>query len=326
MRHPLSAFTSTNLVMTFHGVPAGAWFRRALETIGRWYSFVAVEEVRDYFAAGKRFNSRCLVTFDDGERSFADAALPVLESMGVPVVLFVSPGILAGGGNYWFQDLRTLRTSIGDDAIRQAAARLSGTPPAELAGCGVLALLKTLPLDEIRQLLDGLAAKHGLHFEQRWNLTLDEALVLDRHPLVTLGAHSMRHPILANENDTTARQEIAGSVSALQARLGRPVDLFAYPNGALGLDFDEREQGMLHECGVRLAFATDTGFFGTATDPLAIPRAALSGQETEREILARLLAVPLWDQVRTGRERRERLQARGRLVQRARKPAEKYAG
>ena len=127
--HPLSPFTSTNLVMTFHGVPSGAWFRRALETIGRWYRFVEVAEVRDFFYAGRRFNSGCLVTFDDGERNFADEALPVLEALGIPAVLFVSPGVLSGGGNYWFQDLRTLRVAVGDNVIRQAAAaRLGGQP------------------------------------------------------------------------------------------------------------------------------------------------------------------------------------------------------
>ena len=310
--HPLSPFTSTNLVMTFHGVPSGAWFRRALETIGRWYRFVEVAEVRDFFYAGRRFNSGCLVTFDDGERNFADEALPVLEALGIPAVLFVSPGVLSGGGNYWFQDLRTLRVAVGDNVIRQAAAARLGGPADQVAGYSVLALLKSLRLAQIRQLLDDLAAQHDVRFDQRWNLTLEEVAALDRHPLVTIGAHSMHHPILANETDDVAEQEIAGSVAALQALLGRPVDLFAYPNGARGLDYGAREQRLLRESGVRLAFATDTGFFNARTDPLAIPRAALSGNESGREIQARLAAVPVWDRLRTGRERSERLAIRRR--------------
>ncbi|MEZ4769788.1 MAG: polysaccharide deacetylase family protein [Caldilineales bacterium] len=301
--HPLSPFTSTNLVMTFHSVPSGAWFRRALETIGRWHRLVEVEEVRDYFTTGRRFNSGCLVTFDDGERSFADEALPVLEAMGVSAVLFVSPGVLSSGGNYWFQDLRTLRALVGDDAIRRAAAGQFGGAS---EGHSVSALLKSLRLEEIRRLLDDIAAQNHVSFDQRWNLTLGEVARLDRHPLVTIGAHSMHHPILANETDETARHEIAESVSALQSLLGRPVDLFAYPNGAHGLDFGPREQSLLRECGVRLAFVTDTGFFDGRTDPLAIPRAALGGHESMRSIQARLAAVPVWDRLRTGRERGER--------------------
>ncbi len=307
--HPLSPFTSTNLVMTFHGVPSSAWFRRALETIGRWYRFVEVGEVRDFLHAGQRFNNGCLVTFDDGEHSFADEALPVLEALGIPAVLFVSPGVLSAG-NYWFQDLRTLRARVGDEVVRQTAAARLGVSADRVAGYSVLALLKSLRLDEIRQLLDDLAAQNGVRFDQRWNLTLDEVAALDRHPQVTVGAHSMHHPILANETDDVAEQEIAGSVQALQALLGRPMDTFAYPNGARGLDYDGRERRLLRECGVRLAFATDTGFINGQTDPLAIPRAALSGDESEREILARLAAVPVWDRLRTGRERSERLAIR----------------
>lgn len=87
----------------------------------------------------------------------------------------------------------------------------------------------------------------------------------------------MHHPILANETDDVAEQEIAGS---LQALLGRPVDIFAYPNGARGLDFGARERRLLREWGVQIAFATDTEFFNARTAPLAIPRAALSGDES----------------------------------------------
>ena len=206
--------------------------------------------------------------------------------------------------------LRTLRARVGDDAIRQAAAGRLGVPIDRVAGHSVLALLKSLRLAQIRQLLDDLATQHGVRFDQRWSLALDEVAALDRHPLVTIGAHSMHHPILANETDDVAEQEIAGSVAALQTLLGRSVDLFAYPNGARGLDFGARDQRLLRECGVRLAFATDTGFFNARTDPLAIPRAALSGDESGREIQARLAAVPIWDWLRTGRERSERLAIR----------------
>lgn len=296
--------------MTFHDVPSERWFRQALETIGRLYRFVSVEDVRDFFHAGRRFNGGCLVTFDDGERSFAEAALPVLEALGVPAVLFVSPAVLSRGDTYWFQDLRQVRAAAGDDAVRSALARHTGVTSGEIARFSVLSLVKSLSLAQIEALMAELAAQYPIPRKRQWNLALEEVQALDRHPLVTVGAHSLNHPILANEGDETARQEIAGSVAALQALLGRTVDIFAYPNGARGLDFGAREEKLLQECGVRLAFATDSGFFGTATEPLAIPRSALSGDESPREILARLAAVPLWNRLRKGREAKERRELR----------------
>lgn len=304
--HPLSPFTSTNLVLTFHGVPSAGWFRRALETVGRFYRFVAVEDLVAFFHAGRPLNGCCLVTFDDGERSFAESAVPVLEALAVPALLFVSPGVLGCGANYWFQDLRLVRAGAGDDAVRQTLAAQMGLPLEQIARYGVLSLVKSLPLASIEALLDDLAQQYHIPRNQRCNLTLPEVQELDQHALLTVGAHSLSHPILANETGEKARQEIAGSVAALQALLGRPVTVFAYPNGARGLDFGAREQALLHECGVKLAFATDSGFWSAATDPLAIPRTALSGDESSGEILARLAAVPVWDRLRTGREGKER--------------------
>ena len=88
------------------------------------------------------------------------------------------------------------------------------------------------------------------------------------------------------------------------------MDTFAYPNGAAGLDYGPREQATLAACGIKLAFATDTGFFGPGTDPLGIPRAALETSDSPAKIWSKLLLIPAWDRVRAGKEGRERRQLR----------------
>jgi hypothetical protein len=83
---------------------------------------------------------------------------------------------------------------------------------------------------------------------------------------------------------------------------------FAYPNGAAGLDYGLREQVILRAAGVELAFATDSGYYGPATNPLAIPRAGLAAaaRETSPWILAKLLLTPLWDRLRKDEENQQR--------------------
>lgn len=306
--HPLSPFTSTNLVMTFHRTLSATWFRQTLETIGRLYRFVAIGDVRDFFYAGRRFNGGCLVTFDDGERSFVETALPVLEALDVPATLFVAPEVLASGRNYWFQELRHLRQHVPDDAIRRQIAGQLGYDYAQLAPYSIFALLKSLPLSAIWEAITHLQQAHGLAAAPAANITLQQAAALDRHPLVTIGAHSLTHPVLANESDAEAERQIANSLEQLAALLGRPVSYFAYPNGAVGLDYGPREQAILRAAGVELAFATDRGYFSAATDPLAIPRVGLQAteQETPPRLLAKLLLAPVWDRVRQDAVNRER--------------------
>jgi peptidoglycan/xylan/chitin deacetylase (PgdA/CDA1 family) len=306
--HPLSPFTSTNLVLHFHRTPSAAWFRQALETVGRLYRFVAIDDVRGFLSGERRVNGACHVTFDDGDRSFVEVALPVLEALGVPATLFVAPGVLASGRNYWFQELHYVRQRVDAAAIRRQIAVQMAWDYAQLAPHSINVLFKALPLAAMWQVIDALEQAHGLPPAPAANISLEEAARLDRHPLVTIGAHSLTHPVLANESDAEAGRQIAGSVEQLAALLGRPVRDFAYPNGAAGLDYGPREQAMLRKAGVQLAFATDSGYFGPATNPLAIPRAGLAAaaRETSPWIWTKLLLTPVWDRLRRDKENQER--------------------
>jgi peptidoglycan/xylan/chitin deacetylase (PgdA/CDA1 family) len=306
--HPLSPFISTNLVLHFHRTPSAAWFRQALETVGRLYRFVPVDAVRGYFHGGRRVNGVCHVTFDDGDRSFVDVALPVLEALGVPATLFVAPDVLASGRNYWFQELHHVRQRVDDDVIRRQIAAQTGWEHAQVVSYSLMTLFKALPLAAMWQVIDALEQMHGLPSAPPANISLKEAAGLDRHPLITIGAHSLTHPVLANESDAEAERQIAGSVAQLAALLGRPVRVFAYPNGAAGLDYGPRERALLRTAGVELAFATDSGYFGPATDPLAIPRAGLAAapRETSPWIVTKLLLTPAWDRLRRDEENQER--------------------
>lgn len=306
--HPLSPFTSTNLALHFHRTPSAAWFRQALETIGQLYRFVGIDDVRACFYGGQRLNGACHVTFDDGDRTFVDVALPVLEAMSVPATLFVAPGVLAGGRAYWFQELRYVRQHVVDDAIRGEVAAQTGWDEAQLAPYPVGVLFKALPLAAIWAVIDALEQRYGLPHAPAATISLQEAAALDRHPLVAIGAHSLTHPVLANESAAESERQIVGSVQELAALLGRPVRDFAYPNGVAGLDYGTREQASLRAAGVELAFATDSGYFGPSTDPLAIPRGGLaaSPRETVPWIAAKLLAMPAWDRLRADAENQER--------------------
>lgn len=311
--------TATNLVLTFHRTPSAAWFRQALTTVGRLYRFVAADELQMLLAGQPGGNGLCHVTFDDGDRSFVQAALPVLEELGVPATLFIAPEVLASGRNYWFQELRCLRQQVDDASIRRHLAAHQGWDEARIAPFTLAALFKTLPLASIWAVINAVQQRHGLAPAPPANISLTEATALDSHPLVAIGAHSLSHPVLANESDAEAARQIHGSVEQLTTLLGRPVRHFAYPNGVAGLDYGPREQALLAAAGVELAFATDSGYIRSKTDPLAIPRAGLAASERETPpwILAKLLLLPVWDRLR----RNEENQQRQRLASQVNQPA-----
>lgn len=278
---------------------------RFIRVIGRHYRFIGAAELDRMLHGGPALDGCCHLTFDDGHETFYTDAMPVLADAGIPVSLFVSPSVIKEGTNYWFQELAYLQTRLEDAVIRDAICELFGCDRDQIAAFSITLLMLCMTRDDIQRLIECLKNRHAITITERFNMTADALREVSRSPLVNVGAHTMRHPVLANESDERARWEIEESVAELSDMLGRAVDTFAYPNGTEGLDFAGREQRVLRESGVRVAMSTDAGVCDSRTNPLAVPRGGYPGlgKESAARMTARVLFPSLYERLRrlTGR-------------------------
>jgi len=89
---------------------------------------------------------------------------------------------------------------------------------------------------------------------------------------MTIGAHTLTHPILATLPNDTARTEIAEGRLRLEAIVGDTVRFFAYPNGRPGKDYIAAHVGMVRDLGFEAAFSTAWGACSPGGDRFQIPR------------------------------------------------------
>src|SRR5262249_7807701 len=158
----------------------------------------------------------------------------------------------------------------------------------------------SLPMAGIRAILEVVRVRHHVDALPPCTMSVDELREATASGVVTVGAHTMSHPVLANETDAQAEAEIGDSVCDFAVIVGRPVDRFAYPNGTEGLDSTSREQQLVAKYGVRVAVTTDVGFVRSGTRPLALPRGGCPSLGGEMSLwrLARLMCLPAWDRLR----------------------------
>lgn len=83
----------------------------------------------------------------------------------------------------------------------------------------------------------------------------DELRDAERAGLVRFEPHTLTHPVLTTLTREQARQEIAGSIEAVERELGRPARLFCYPGGYLS----PREVELARECGLRASLTCEFG-------------------------------------------------------------------
>lgn len=204
-----------------------------------------------------------LVTFDDGHHALRDLALPALRQHAVPATIFVCTAPVASGTSFWFD----------------AMARAAGESAVEAA--------KALAYDDWRARCEatGTPSPAG---DLLAPLSAADIATLAAEPLVTLGAHTMTHPILAHAPRSVQRDEIVGSLAAVQAWTGRVATAFAYPNGRPGLDYTADTLALLRDAGVTTAFTTGAAWATPDEPPLERSRFVMLDSVDAAELAHRL--------------------------------------
>lgn len=103
-------------------------------------------------------------------------------------------------------------------------------------------------------------------------MTQGQLRELAQSGLITLGSHTMSHPVLSKIDEKLLDEEIAGSKRVLEEKISMPVTLLSYPLGA----FSESVRRKVIEAGYKGAVATNPGKNYPSDDAYALKRMRIS--------------------------------------------------
>ncbi|QOY94676.1 polysaccharide deacetylase family protein [Massilia sp. UMI-21] len=250
-------------------------FRWQMELLARCFNVLPLYDAVRAAASGTLPPRAVCITFDDGYRSVHDLALPVLRELGLPATVFVTSGYI-GQGNMWndriVEAVQTLPAGQLDlSELGLGAYSLRTLDDRKITLGALIERSKYLPPQARHGLVQRLEALVGDGLASGLMLTPEMVRNLDRHG-IEIGAHTVSHPILTSLDDTDAQAEIRVGKQQLEELLGKPVRLFAYPNGKVQKDFDERHVRMVREAGFAAAFTTAVGVITRDMDCFQLPR------------------------------------------------------
>lgn len=257
--------------------PDAETFERQMRTVASIFRVLPLEEAVERLRSGTLPARAACITFDDGYRNNYEIACPILRRHGVVATFFIATGYLGGGRMF-------------NDTIIEVVRRL---PPGALdlswMGLGVrgidgdssraqlyadfVSAVKYLPAEERLSASSRLAANLSDPLPGDLMMTPEQVRDLPRLGM-SVGGHTVDHPILTRLPAEQARDQIVRNRDELAAVTGTPPNLFAYPNGKPGVDYTIEHVRMVEEAGYAAAFSTGWGIATRGSDRFQLPRIA----------------------------------------------------
>jgi peptidoglycan/xylan/chitin deacetylase (PgdA/CDA1 family)/predicted ATP-grasp superfamily ATP-dependent carboligase len=236
-------------------------FEQQLIWLKRHFHVLALTEAFAAATAGNLPRNSVVITIDDGFYDCFEYIFPLLIKHGLKATFFISTSGIELG--YLWEN--QISDAIDNAQIGLTSVTLAGqdfdiqTRDQKLHSIAkITELIKYQTIQQRKVLIDLLLTQLQSKPQPHQFLTEQQIRTMHENGM-TIGAHTVHHPILALEEADNARKEIEESKLRLENIIGTSVDYFAYPNGKFQRDFNADHIEMVRQLGFKAAFCTEWG-------------------------------------------------------------------
>jgi peptidoglycan/xylan/chitin deacetylase (PgdA/CDA1 family) len=267
---------------------------------------VSLDEMHRRMTEGDFARRFVCLTFDDGYRDNLEHAWPILKEAGVPFAIYVPTSFPDRLGELWWLVLEAViakndRIGLVIDGDNRSFDCRTVAEKRALYDELYWWLRRRATEAELRAIVRDLAARYQVDvaaFCAELCMSWHEIAELAADPLVTIGAHTVNHQMLAKLPEKTVRSEMDLSRTVIEAALGVRPEHLSYPYGDPN-SAGPREFKIAAELGFKTAVTTRPGvlFRANAKHVTALPRISLNGEYQQLRYVRVLLsgsATAMW--------------------------------
>lgn len=285
---------------------------RFLEKVVRYLrrcnlDLVSLDEMHRRLTEGDFRRRFVCITIDDGYRDTLQFAYPILKRHEAPFTVYIPTSFPDRLGELWWLALEAVvaRNEHVSVLVSGRQQNFDARTVAEKRHLfeelyGWVRSLATE--DELRKVVRDLCGRYQVDiaaFCDELCMNWDELAKLAADPLVTIGAHTVNHVMLAKVPERMARSEMEMSRSVIEASLGVRPGHLSYPVGDK-TSAGPREFRIAAELGFKTAVTTRPGvlFPSHRQHLMALPRISLNGEHQQLRYVRVLLsgaATAVWN-------------------------------
>lgn len=215
------------LVLTYHTVKDVRNFEAQVKyLVAHGYNVLSLSDYLDRYEQHKVKAKDVLITFDDGDRSVLEQALPVLKEYGCPAVLFVITELIGTDLPFWWDEIRYYTNNNN-----------------------LVASAKSMSNDDRLKFLENLRSTSSLPPLKYKQLTWQDLKAMEQGG-IAIANHSHTHPMFDKLTPEEIEYELRTSSNSLTSHGFRYNNIFAYPNG----NYTALAEPIFTKLSIKLAF------------------------------------------------------------------------
>lgn len=252
-----------------------AAFDWQMQLLSQVFTVLPLREAITRMELGQLPRRAVCVTFDDGYLDNHEVALPILKRWNVPATFFIASGYLDGGVMWNDSVIEAVRQAPGPELD----LRIFDLGIHRIEDMVQRAQVAMTLLIQMKYRESAVRLATAMQLAEMVNLTpLKNVMMRPEHVLalhqggMSIGGHTVNHPILAQVSDDEVWREISLGKKYLENIVGEDIMHFAYPNGRPGKDYTVQHAKLVQRAGYKAAFSTAWGAARRDLDRWQLPR------------------------------------------------------
>lgn len=230
------------------------------------YDIVSLEKAHAFLTGEEKADRKFAVfTFDDGYKDNYTIAYPIFKKYNVPFTIYVTTCFPDKTAVIWWYALEELvkkgeQVDFHFEGKDYSYSTRTALEESEVSAA-LRAIILSMNIEAQNRLFSILFDGNGINLRQlsdRMTMDWADIVELSRSELVTIGAHTTNHYNLRHLEEEEVRREIGNSKRDIEARIGKPVEHFAFPFGTFN-EAGIREFKIAEELGFKTSTTTRCG-------------------------------------------------------------------